>query len=212
MMSIPNTKRIPTEGRCTKPRNKRIIVIEVEHEIAMTLEGTYLKAWVIPGTSSCERMTSRLEIYEDRLGFVLDTCLRTEAHKEAWRRAEEMCAFNVAEWQRERTGAMRGMTDREREQYTAEHCDLHPVQYLKGLGHRTGIPNLLSVKVVSQRDEEKTVDAADFLTMPNDDRAEYLGAAPPTSANAADRSAEMMADVLRRAFANKGAPTKAPRK
>jgi len=209
---IPTTKRIPLEGKVNKPRPKPRIVLEVEHEIALTSEGHYLGAKVIPGTSTCEHTVSRLEIYEDRLADLVATQYRDAKAVEAIEGAEKMCAFHVAEWQREHTSSFRGMDERERAKYTAEHCLLWPGQYLAGFGYRTGVPNLLSVRVVSQTDESKTVSVEDFQTMDNEARAEFVGSAPPTQDNALDRTGTMIAEALARAMAINATNSKTPKK
>lgn len=219
MMTQTETKRIRTEGRHAPLRPKARLVIEVEHEIALMVEGRYLGAKPIQGGGGCEHTTSRVEIYEDRLQHIMDTQWRTPKHLEAWAQAEKMCAFNVEEWQREHSSLFKGKTSDERDAITKEHCLLWPGMYLQGFGYRTGIPSLLSVKVVSQRDADKTVDALDFLTktedgtwlMSHDERAEFIGTAPPTEHNALDRTGTMIANALERAMAINASNTKTRR-
>ena len=208
------TKRIPLEGKVSKPRPKPRIVLEVEHEISMTVEGHYLNARVIPGTSTCEHTTSRIEIYEDRLDDLVANKLRDAKALEAIEGAERMCSFHVEEWQREHSSAFRGMDERERAKYTAEHCLLWAGQYLPGFGFRHGAPNLLAVRVVSQIDDTKTCSVEDFQTMDDTARSEYVGSAPSTPDNALDRTGTMIAEALARAMAiNAASPnTKTPKK
>ena len=99
MMTHPTTKRIRTEGRHAPLRSKARIILEVEHEIALMVEGQYLKAKPIQGGGGCEHTVSRIEVYEDRIQHVIKTYLRTPAHLDVMKRAQEMCDWH---WRRRR--------------------------------------------------------------------------------------------------------------
>ncbi len=209
----PTIQRIPTEGkRITPVRNAPRIVLEVETETpGMTPEGHYLKV-TLEEDGTRVRTTSRIEIYLDRLGPLMRDHYRLPKHEAVWAQACEISQRRVDGWAAERKNAMRGMSGEQRAAYIHQHCNLGPAMELKNLGFPTGIPNLLSVKLVSQDDESKTCDVADFVAktdkgeylMEDTERAEFVGSAPRTDDNALDKSGEMIAKVLERALSGVG--------
>lgn len=210
---VPDVQRIPVEGkRITPVRNVPRIVLEIETAVPMTLQGNFIRVKMLEG-GEYVRTKARIEIYVDKLAEVMRQ-YRTEKHEKALAMAELQRDNLVQNWRDDRKREMSRMTSEERERHVRAHCLIDgTAEHLRALGYKTGIPNLLSVKVVSQQDHTKMVDAEDWGALTDTEKAEFVGVAPASPENATEQSMRMIAEVLSRAMGNASAAnTKTPAK
>src|SRR5690349_1706612 len=95
-------QRIQTEAavgrRIDPPRNVERLWLEVEAVgNGCSLEGHNIKGMEPDGAGGFRFVQTRVEIYVDRLDAVLER-VRTDAHRDVWKRAEEAATFQIENW------------------------------------------------------------------------------------------------------------------
>jgi hypothetical protein len=200
-----DVQKIKVEGTRIDPvRNVERLWLEVVCAVGngCGIEGHIVRGHDVREDGSYGPVPTRIEVYADRLGAVLER-VRTDAHRMIHERAAESAQILTDQWIREKGPAFKRMLDtkspEERARIVGLQCNIRPeIEYAR-LGYRTGIPPLESCHVVSPK-TGKTIDAREFQKLPHDKQREWLVDAPMTPTNAAQRANENLAHQIAQAI------------
>lgn len=179
-------------------------------EVEAVGNGCGIEGYKIPGETKNEdgtlsRQRVRIEIYADRLGFVLSRT-REDKHRRAWEQAEESARILTDEWIREHKAEYNRKKELgKHHEYVRLGSPHHASIELTRLGYRTGIPPLDVCNVVHPK-TGATMDAREFSKLDADKRREWTLPAYTTHGNAQARQGEAFVQGMRELLADmKGA-------
>ena len=187
-------QRIRLEGTgAPAPRNVPRVVVEVD---IASVNGKGIEG------RRCPQGVSKLELYADQLPK-LASQTRTAAHLAAYQAASTICQSFKDEWIKEHGKALRGKSEADRALYIEQRCPHRPEQFLHMTGARTGLPSIVSAKVIS-RDESRSVDVHDFIADDFGDREPFLIDPPVTPESSQDKMSGYLAAIAAAVQGNAG--------
>lgn len=194
-----DVQRIETEGtRIDRVRNQRRMVLELE---AIPVNGCMIETHHVTGKA-------RIEVYADRLPSVLER-VRTADHdrieRDARAMADRLIGEDIRKLKLEAEWARCTDAEQKRDLLIKHRINHAWPQLVRLAGGGSGLPPLRSCKVVHVR-TGLTMDARAWDRLPDDAKAGWLDAPPPTPENASSVAQQQLADAFTTALQRAGAP------